>query len=490
MALDTKIVGSTSGNGAEVNASNQLKITAETNAASNPGNVGAIRSFVENDAGAITGTADLTSPEASGDYRLRVGMDTLLMSETFNGTIQNTSLWSYTFATLTASIPSAGYLQFGTVQGTTNAHGAFLRSFQYFPLHGTAPLYVEFTKATSTSALVANEVWLMGLGLPTAAVTIPTDGVWVKETVSGVELVIAYNTVLTSSGVLTGFTDTLGTAYKYAIEVGEREVNLWRNDVKIGSATLPVVQGQPFMQGALPVFRQKYNIGNVSNTSVMRVSDITVSLGDLNTSKPWPHQMTGQGWHATQYQNGASVGPTTVASSSAPAAAAAVVQATAAAQFTGLGGVFRVLPTLTSGTGGLLSSLQNPAGTVNVTGRKLFITGIRIQSIVEVALTGGPLMLVYSACYGHTAVSLLTAETASFATATTKKPRYVPLGIESYAATAALGTLSLGPGINVSFQSPLCVNPGEFFAIELRNYGTVTTVGNLLITVTPDGYWE
>jgi hypothetical protein len=34
------------------------------------------------------------------------------------------------------------------------------------------------------------------------------------------------------------------------------------------------------------------------------------------------------------------------------------------------------------------------------------------------------------------------------------------------------------------------INPGERVAIGLRNQGTVTTAGNLLITVAFTGYWE
>lgn len=94
-----------------------------------PQYVGAARMFSENDPGTSTGTAYLRSPETSQDYRLRVGMDTILFNDTFNATTQNTSLWSYTFATLTASQPGAGTLNFGTVQGTLITHGAFMKNY-------------------------------------------------------------------------------------------------------------------------------------------------------------------------------------------------------------------------------------------------------------------------------------------------------------------------------------------------------------------------
>jgi len=139
----------------------------------------------EVDAGTVTGERLVRAPEVSQDYRQRVGMDTLLFSDTFNASAQNTSCWSYTFATMTAAQPGAGTVNFGTVQGTTSAHGAFMRTFQHFPLFGTFPLAVEFHVGQFTAALTAGEVWRMGLGLPSAATTPATDGVWIEITSAG-----------------------------------------------------------------------------------------------------------------------------------------------------------------------------------------------------------------------------------------------------------------------------------------------------------------
>jgi hypothetical protein len=171
-----RIEGNTSGNVAEVNSSNEMKVALSNVTA----NIGGARMFSENDAGTKTGTAYLKSPETSQDYRLRVGMDTILLSDSFNAATQNTYIWSYTAATLTAAQPGIGTVNFGAVQGTAIAHGAFMRTYQYFPLIGTAPLSVEITAGVFTAPLVTNEVWLMGLGLPSAGGVAPVDGVWLK----------------------------------------------------------------------------------------------------------------------------------------------------------------------------------------------------------------------------------------------------------------------------------------------------------------------
>ena len=311
-------------------------------ATASPAGVGALRLFSENDPGTITGAPYLKSPETSADFRLRVGVDTVLFNDTFNASTQNTTLWSYTFATMTASQPGNGYLQFGTVQGTTNAHGCFMRTFQYFPMIGTSPLSVEVTGGVFTAGFTAGEIFMAGLGLPTAATTPPTDGAWFKLTSAGLVGEMAYNGTLTQTGVLAASLP-LNEMSKFNIVVGEEEIEFWVNDVLYGELPAATANGQPFMQGSQPAFMMRYNTGAVSNTSVIRVSDFNVSLMDIASNKPWSHQVAGMGQHALFGQNGHTQGKTTVWANN-PAPTAVALTNTAAA-FTGLGGIVAVLPT-------------------------------------------------------------------------------------------------------------------------------------------------
>lgn len=474
MALDTNIVGSNLDAGGNVKAA----------LSNTPAYVGSVRLMSENDAGTVMGTPYLKSPETSCDYRLRVGVDTVLFTDTFNATAQNTNLWAYALTTLTCTQPG-GYLQFSTVQGTASTHGAFMRTFQYFPVVGTAPLSVEFTGGVFTAALVANEVFLAGLGLPGVAGIAPTDGVYWKLTSAGLIGEISYNGVATQTGTLMA-SIPLATMSKFVLVLGEREVEFWVDDVLVGELAVPAANGQPFMQGSLPVFLQKYCTGAVSNTNVIRVTDITVTLLDAATSKPWSHQATGMGQHALMGQNGHTQGKTTIwANNTAPTA---VALTNTAAAFTGLGGIAAVLPTLTANNDGKLFTYQNPAPTINITGRNLYITRVKLQGAVSVILAGGPVIYAYALAVGHTATTLATAETGSFVTATAHSPRIMPLGIESYAATAAVGTL--GTGVDLNFDSPICVRPGEFVDIVARNLGVVTTTGAITVVASVGGYWE
>lgn len=478
-----RIEGNTSGNVVEVNASNELK-TALSNV---PANIGGVRLFSENDAGAVTGTPTLRSPETSPDFRLRVGLDTVLMSDSFNATTQNSSNWFYTFTTMTAAQPGAGTVNFGVVQGTAASHAAMMRSYQYFPLFGTAPLAVEFTAGVFTAPLVTNEVWLMGLGIPAAAATTPVDGVWLKCTSAGWTGVVRYNSIDTETGVLWPDVNiVLSDLQKWCIVCGEQDVQFWRNDELLCEIHVPAANGQPFIGGSLPVFMQKYCSGAVSNTNTMRVSDITVSLMDLNTNRDWATTLVTQGLSSTLGPNGQAQGKTSLWANNTAPTAVALTNTTAA--FTGLGGIVAVLPTLAANTDGILISYQNSAGSPNITPRNLVITSIELRSVVSVVLAGGPVIYAYAVAFGHTAVSLVTGETASFANNTTHSPRILSLGIESFPATAAVGTL--GTGATIALPTPIVVRPGEFIAIIARNIGTVTTTGAITALISYNGYWE
>lgn len=447
--------------------------------------VGAVRNFSENDAGIYTGSPYLKSPETSIDYRLRTGMDTIMFTDSFNALTQNTTLWSYTFVTMTCSQGGNGYLQFGTVQGTTSAHGCFMRTFQYFPVIGTAPIAIEFSGGIFGADLVAGEIFLSGLGLPSSAIAIPTDGVWYKWTNAGLSGVLSYNGVLTETGILP-FTQVLGTTAKYVIVVSEQEIEFWVDDDLLQKIQVPNANGQPFQGRALPAFMQRYNTGVVSNIATIRITDITVTLMDIASNKLWSHQTAGMGQHLLFGQDGQAQGKTTLwANNTAPTA---VALSNTTASFTGLGGIVAVLPTLAVNTDGKLITFQNPVPSINITGRNMYITRVTINGAVSVILAGGAVVYALALAVGHTNTSLATTESASFANNTTHAPRVIPLGMQSYPATAPVGTI--GGQIDVNFDTPLVVRPSEFIDIVARNIGIVTTTGAITFVVSFGGYWE
>lgn len=493
-----RIEGNTSGNVVEVNTSNQLKIVPETNAASNPGNVGGVRMFSENDPGEISGSAYLRSPETSSDYRLRAAVDTVLFTDTFNATAQNTGMWKHAFTTMTMT-QSAGFLNVNAA-GTSTVSGnyAYLQTWKYFPMIGTAPLSIEVTCALTSVALQANEVYQWGAGVALAAAD-PVDGAWFELTTAGLYGVIRYNSGVATKQILTATARTLGANNKYVLVLAEREVEFWIDDVFYGEIAIPTGQSQPLLTTALPVFIQKYNNGTVgaSPSSILKVGDITTSLMDIATFKPWSQQMAGQGYSG-QGQNGGTMGPNAFFTNSAyPTTALPINTALTANLPTGIGGG-RGLATLwnLAATDMVLTQATNPLGGVNQTPRTLFITGVTINAVSHSAAWTGPAAgghsLLFGVYYGSTAVTLAQAETGSFVTATIKAFRRKLLGFMTWATGAtAVGTPPDRGPIVVTFDSPIVVNPGENFGIfaQMTN-GAVTATGGLFFTYDFDHYYQ
>lgn len=492
MAFENVLVGGSSGTKADVNSNNELKVALGLT----PAGMGGVRMFCENDPGTVVGTPYLKSPEVSQDYRMRVGVDTVLFTDTFNSITQNTSLYSYAFSTLTVSTSTnSGMATFGAVQGTAVSHGAYLRSWRTFPLIGTAPLAVEFTAGQFTSPLIANEVWAMGLGLPGAAGTAPTDGVWLQLTSAGLIGVMAYNGNLTQSGVLLPLSSiTLGELHKFTIVIGENEVEYWKDDVLIGEQIIPVANGQPFLTTSLPIFMQKYNTGSVTNTNTMRVSDVTVTLMDLNTNKGWAEQMCGMGLSGYQGQNGGTMGSAcftgTITTGSSAVATAATLSNTAAG-FTGLGGQFQYNQVAAAATDLIVMAFSNSSITPAVTPRTLYIKGVKISCMNNgAAAPATPSVVSWWMGYGSTTLTLATTESASFATGTAKAARRIPLGMMGLVASAAVGQM-YDRDIQITFTSPVVVNPGEVVQFFIKQMvGTANASQTVYGHITVDSYWE
>lgn len=483
--------GSGVANTANVDSGNNLKTTLPTDNAL----TGKARIMSENDAGSSTGAVDLKSPETGLDYRLRTGIDTILFQDQFNALTQNTNNWNYVFSQLTAAQPGAGTVNFSAVQGTSNAHGAFLRTSQYFPLQSTAPLAIDIFFGQFTANLVTNEVWLAGLGLPTGAVAPPTDGVWWQLTSNGLIGVVSFAGTATPTGVLKPITDFVnGTIYKFTIVIGEDSVQFWWQDTKLAEIQTPAGQPTPWEGITAPVFLMKYNVGSVTNTNTMRVGRVGVTLMDVNYGKPLSDVQGGQGMHATVGQNGQTMGSTCGNYNNAVFAAAAAGSNTTAL-VTGLGGFGQMnaeAGTLLAAGDRIFTSYQNPSPNINITGRNLYITGIRISAVnLGAAVATTPTTLLWGLAYGHTAVSLATAETGSFVTATTRAPRRIPLGMMTAPVGAAVGQLYDRDVMWVPFQTPIVVRPGEFIASIVRFLvGTATASQVVGATVGFDGYWE
>lgn len=481
MALDVDIRGQ-SGIQADVDASGRMLVRLPD--AATPANVGGVRLFSENDDGSVTGEAYLYSPETDEDYRLRVAQDTALDEEVFNYTAQNTGKHNFGNTTLAASWATGGLL-FNSGSITTTTTGARLRTYATFPLMDPGTLNVAATVAFSAQP-VANTLIDFGLFLDGAANPFaPTDGVFFRLTSAGLQGVINHNGSEATTSAFT-FTYTAGRFYAFLIVVHEREVHFWIDNVLYATLETPVGQGQPYMAESLPFAMRHAIVGGAAGGVLQAtLKNYSVSIGGLQISDTLG-EINNRSLGAYQGLSGGTMGTLASYANSADPTASAALSNTAAL-VTGLGGQFRFNAAATAVTDGIVCSFQVPAATVSTRNRRLKINGIRIDCVnTGVAVATTATVLQWSLAFGHTAVSLATAEAA-----TTKAPRRIPVGLMTWPIAAPVGAGPDKGALTLDFESPIYVNPGEFFAFVAKFIiGTATASQVIWGTATVIHSWE
>ena len=454
--------------------------------------------FSEVDDGRVTGTRLVLPPEVDTDYRLRVAHDAMLDNETFNYTAQNTGKHSHTFTTLTATVSAAGLLtNSGNIVTTTT--GMTFGTFAEFPTQGTQTTVCE-TSIAFTAQPNANTIIDFGLfrrGASTAFA--PTDGVYFRLSAAGVQGVVNNNGTETTTAV---FPEALGVGtytyannevHQYLIQMSNTGATFWIDNILYGSIDTPTGYGYPVKSATLPWSIRHAIVGGAAGTATQAlITDYRV----LNRGAGFADDLgvvSSRMYGSYQGMSGGTMGSlASYANSANPTPA--VLTNTTAALGTGLGGQFWETATLAVNTDGIVCSYQVPAGSATAPGRRLKITGVTVTSYIQTAITGGPLMQQFSLAFGHTAVSLATAESASFATGTTKASRRIPLPSLTQAITAAQAVSTAvaqqGGGQADFTRAPVYVNPGEFVAVVAKKVGTAITAGVIAYMVRFDYSWE
>ena len=490
-----RIEGNTSGNTVEVNSSNQIKVVPEIDAATNPNNVGAVRIFGENDSGSVTGAVKLASTEVDIDYRSRVSQDLILDEEVFNYTAQNTGKHSFSAATMAATW-TAG--QFTTNSGsiTTTTTGVQLETYAVFPNIGTQTLSFDCEMAFSAQP-TANTFIEFGLGLPGTNTTSPTDGVFFRLNSTGLTGISSSNSsetqaVFPLSGGTGTWAYTVDKRYQFICYIGGVQADFWVNDgsgaVKLGTIPLPAGLGRMNMAGGLKAFiKHRITGGAAGGVMQAKAGAYNVRLGGSNISTT-PSTQGNRIYGSYQGLSGGTMGSLAIYPNSTNPTAAVPTNTTAALG-SGLGGQFWETVSLAVNTDGIIQSYQVPAGTVNSAGRRLVIRGVGLMSHVQTVVVGGPYVAQYSLAFGHTAVSLATAEAA-----TTKAPRRlaIPAFTQALTAAQAVSTIVSQPGGSFADfgDAPIFVNPGEFIQLVTKHIGTAGTTGTVAHVVSFVYGWE
>jgi hypothetical protein len=503
MALDTNLAGGVSGSKQEVDANkNAFVITPGYTAGgvSFGGGPDAGQTLQsENDSGVLTGVRHVHAPETDDDYRLRVGLDLLMDQEAFTDTAQNTGKFSHAFTTLTATSSASGLLtNSGNI--TTTTTGMTFGSFAQFPVGGTNTLVVEtalsFSAQPNSNTVIDFGVFQRGASTAFA----PLDGVYFRMNSTGLSGVINNAGVETTTGVFplslgTGtFAYTNNRVYRFLIQITNVVTTFWIDNLKVGEIPTPAGADSPCQSRSLPWSIRHAIVGGAAGAATQAlVKDYRVTVRGpqyANVLSTSGNRMYG----SYQGLSGGTMGSlATYANSTNPTAAAPSNTALTANLPAGLGGQGSVTAAAAAATDGIWGSYQVPAGSTTVQGRRLVVRGVRLQCInTGAAVATTATVVQFSLAFGHTAVSMATAESGSFATGTAKAPRRVAMGFQSWAVGAAIGAPAADGPIYLDLgDAPIYVNPGEFIALVGKFLvGTATASQTIAFIWQPVYGWE
>jgi hypothetical protein len=285
----------------------------------------------------------------------------------------------------------------------------------------------------------------------------------------------------------------MGKKYQFIIYQGMTKAVFWVNDgtgaVELGSIPLPTSQGRMTMSQGLQFFvKQRITGGAAGGVIQTLVGAYSVRLGGSNLTSTFSTQGN-RIYGSYQGASGGTMGSlATYVNSTNPTAAAPSNTALTANLPGGLGGQGAVIAAVAAATDGIWSSYQVPALTVNTTGRRLVLRGLELDLVnLGAAVATTATTIQFSLAYGHTAVSLATAEAA-----TTKAPRRISVGFATWPVGAAIGAQPQAGKLVVDLgDAPIFVNPGEFVALVGKFLaGTATASQVINFTYQPIYGWE
>ena len=448
-------------------------------------NAGYLIGVGEVDDGTVYTTKTIRPLDVSQDFRLRTGIDIISWQDTFNYTILNTSKYFATASTQTISLGNGSItLNNDGVPGSLS----MVKTFKTFSLFNSYPLYADFHLKVSENIQAANVIEF-GFGITTGDTTAPTEGAFFRFTdvVSGV---IVNNGLETSISNI--FTPVADSFYHYLIVLGTNSVEFWVDDVLRTIITPPATTGGTLNSNSVPMFFRNYNSGVVlAPLANLSISQIGISLGDMDSGKNWATKMVTNGQSAISAPDGQTPGQSAnIINNLNPYTTALIPNVDFTNTYTSgttLGGQFGFSGVTGSETDYILFAYLNPVGTEAISGKNLLINNINISTYVSGATTTGATMFQWSAGVGGTSVSLLTADSA---TSGTRAARRINLGTQ-FIATAKVNGSPADRDIIADFDSPLVVEPGTYFHVILKMpVATAVSLGNFRGIVRVNAYFE
>jgi hypothetical protein len=390
---------------------------------------------------------------------MAVAINTMLLTESFEGTSLPSARWNPVTLTMSSSVsPSTGHLlNSGSI--TTVNTGYMHKSLRSFMKMQRAPLHF---KARARIAHVANAVAELGFGDATGANTANSNGAYWQYTPGGaVQPVLTYNGVDITGAPVAGL--SVANTYTWDVILDDDRAIFTVQDSSTGVILaervirLPVTQAKLFAATRLFAFYRLYNTASApASAAQMIVSTLDVVMLDSMISKPWKEQMAEAGYGAP-YQPVTQVQAAQWANSAAPASA---TLSNTAAGYTTLGGLFQFAAVAGAATDYALFGFQAPSP------YSFILDGIDIETWnTGAAVATTPTLLVWALGVDQSAVSL--AGTIA----------RVGLGAQSFPIGAAVGAKA--ERISQNFDTPLITSPGRFLTVILRMPVGTATAGEV-----------
>ena len=489
--LVAKIVGYLSGNPVEVDVNGNLQVNMPMDMT---------KAGYVNILGKIEGVNDAADQYRplliSAEGRAHVAVDRPVFYVNFAGSAtsanaipQDVLKQTATTMTATAGSTAAGFLWLNSGAITTTATGIAYQTYNTFQTYGGYGTRYEFEAIPINCGNAVNKVLELGIGLVTDA---KTDGI-----LDGI--VFRWTKV----GTLIGVVSVGGTEYqtanmnipadnvlhRFSIVVNQLGVDFWIDNVLQVTYLVPSGAVGPTYQTNLPLLARIYcAVATPALAPQVKIAEMWVSQMGMDWQKPWAQIMAGMGQHSANVPFGSVIGESAVNYLNATAIPAAAAASNTAALVTGLGGHFQMnaqAGSLLAAVENIVTSYQVPVQSATQASKKFICTGMRISGInTGAAVATTPTTILWGVAWGHTAVSLATADAVN-----AKAPRHMKVGTQTWAIAAVVGQAA--NDIAVTFSTPFTVNPGEFIASTARFVvGTATASQVITGAVTFEGYWE
>lgn len=393
---------------------------------------------------------------------LCVSTSNVVFYDQVDGSAPNTNLWNLTTSNMAIALVN-GFNVLNSGAATTAGGYAILQSNKFLPFYGTLPFLATFN-AKVVNLPEANATCEIGVGSVSAS-SPPIDGAFFRFGPAGQIFCILNNAGSeTSSAALTG-TITVGNesvtmppsvnvSHLFEIEVVENSVLFYVDDVLVSTILVPSGQAYPFNAGRQQVFARIYNGGSSPSVAPqLAIGQVIVIQEDLNQTKPWDSILAGLG--RGSYQSPLSAFGQTANHANSTSPSSATLSNTAAGYAT-LGGRWQIAAPAGAATDYALFAFQVPAG------YQMIVNAIYI-STASIGAIGGLTGSLFDWALGinSSAVSLTTADGAG-----TWGPRRIPLGLQTFAISAPIGTMA--NDISRRFDTPLVVDSGRFLHVILQ----------------------